>query len=61
MLPAAYKQFQREIEQFIPKSNIIIDPLWTLAYGTDASFYRLIPKIVVNVENENQVVECNYE
>ena len=57
MLPAAYKEFQREIEQFIPKANIIIDPLWTLAYGTDASFYRLIPKIVVNVENEDQVVE----
>jgi len=57
MLPAAYQRFQKDIEQFIPKTNIITDPLWTLAYGTDASFYRLIPKIVVNVENENQVVK----
>ena len=31
------------------------DPLRTLAYGTDASFYRLIPKIVINVENEAEV------
>ncbi|MBT7154810.1 MAG: FAD-binding oxidoreductase [Deltaproteobacteria bacterium] len=52
-----YERFQKEIEQFIPKTNIITSPLWTLAYGTDASFYRLIPKIVVNIENEDQVVE----
>lgn len=57
MLAAAYQRFEKEIEQFIPKTNIITDPLWTLAYGTDASFYRLIPKIVVNIETENQVVE----
>ncbi|MBT6502503.1 MAG: FAD-binding oxidoreductase, partial [Deltaproteobacteria bacterium] len=48
-----YERFQKEIEQFIPKTNIITSPLWTLAYGTDASFYRLIPKIVVNIENED--------
>ena len=31
------------------------DPLRTLAYGTDASFYRLIPKLVVQVEREDEV------
>ncbi|WP_417792663.1 FAD-binding and (Fe-S)-binding domain-containing protein [Terasakiella pusilla] len=31
------------------------DPLRTLAYGTDGSFYRLIPKIVVVVESEDDI------
>jgi D-lactate dehydrogenase len=31
------------------------DPLRTLAYGTDASFYRLIPRIVVRADNEAEV------
>jgi D-lactate dehydrogenase len=29
--------------------------LRTVAYGSDASFYRLVPKMVVNVENEAEV------
>ena len=29
----------------------------TLAYGTDASFYRLIPKIVVRADNEAEVAK----
>lgn len=33
----------------------VSDPLRTLAYGTDASFYRLIPKLVVQVEREDEV------
>jgi D-lactate dehydrogenase len=31
------------------------DPLRTLAYGTDASFYRLIPKLVVRANTEAEV------
>ncbi len=34
---------------------IIDDPLRLLAYGTDASFYRLIPKVVVEASNADQV------
>ncbi|MCG8333462.1 MAG: FAD-binding oxidoreductase [Proteobacteria bacterium] len=56
MLTGAYKKFYKELKQFIPKKDIITNPLWTLAHGTDASFYRLIPKIVVNVQNESQVI-----
>ncbi len=47
MLPAAYQTFLKELLEFIPRRNVFTDPLRTLAYGTDASFYRLIPKIVV--------------
>ena len=35
---------------FIPRDRLIDDPLRLLAWGTDASFYRLIPKLVVVVD-----------
>lgn len=55
MLPERYQSFRKKIAAFIPARNIITDPLRTLTFGTDASFYRLIPKIVINVENEKEV------
>jgi D-lactate dehydrogenase len=55
MQDAAYRRFVNDIEMFIPDSRIATDALRTLAYGTDASFYRLIPKVVVRVENEAEV------
>jgi len=50
-----YKDLTAVLSQFIPASRLVRDPLRTLAYGTDASFYRLIPKLVVIVENEAEV------
>ncbi len=55
MLPEKYQKFYQKIVRTISKKNIITDPLRTLTFGTDASFYRLIPKIVINVENEKEV------
>jgi D-lactate dehydrogenase len=55
MLPEIYEKFYRKIVQTIPAKNIITDPLRTITFGTDASFYRLVPKIVINVENEKEV------
>jgi len=46
---------KHRLENFIPSERIIDDPLRTLAYATDASFYRLIPQIVVKLENESEV------
>lgn len=37
------------------QKNIIIDPLRTITFGTAASFYRLISKIVINVQNEQEL------
>lgn len=54
-LSGKYHDFYQEIVSFIPKSRIFTDPLHTIAYGTDASFYRLIPKIVVWVDNADEV------
>ncbi|MEE4134732.1 MAG: FAD-binding and (Fe-S)-binding domain-containing protein, partial [Desulforhopalus sp.] len=55
MLPGKYQEFHRIIRRTIPVKNIITDPLRTITFGTDASFYRLIPKIVINVESEGEV------
>ncbi|WP_213661812.1 FAD-binding and (Fe-S)-binding domain-containing protein [Stutzerimonas stutzeri] len=52
-LPAA---FLREVERLIPAERRFDDPVSTLAFGTDASFYRLIPKLVVRVESEAEVI-----
>ncbi|MFP6798351.1 MAG: FAD-binding and (Fe-S)-binding domain-containing protein [Pseudomonas sp.] len=53
-LPAA---FITAVEHLIPADRRFDDPLSTLAFGTDASFYRLIPKLVVRVEAELEVVD----
>jgi len=42
-----YEQIQREAADFIPTDRLITDPLRRLTWGTDASFYRLIPQLVV--------------
>ena len=39
----------------MPRERLVTDPLRTLAYGTDASFYRLVPRIVAIVESESDV------
>ncbi|AMR68220.1 FAD-binding and (Fe-S)-binding domain-containing protein [Aquipseudomonas alcaligenes] len=52
-LPAA---FLADVHRLIPRERLFDDPLSTLAFGTDASFYRLIPKLVVRVESEAEVV-----
>ncbi len=53
-LPAA---FLTAVQDIVPKERRFDDPLSTLAFGTDASFYRLIPKLVVRVESEQEVVQ----
>ncbi|MBB3104084.1 FAD-binding and (Fe-S)-binding domain-containing protein [Azomonas macrocytogenes] len=53
-LPAA---FLHEVQRLIPSARRFDDPLSTLAFGTDASFYRLIPQLVVRVESEEEVVQ----
>lgn len=53
MLPAT---FTTAVERLIPHDRRFDDPLSTLAFGTDASFYRLIPQWVLRVESEHEVV-----
>jgi D-lactate dehydrogenase len=51
-----YALLARSLEDITPKARIATDRLRTLSYGTDASFYRLIPKIVVTVQSEAEVI-----
>jgi D-lactate dehydrogenase len=51
-----YDEFYREAAAFIPQERLITDPLRLLTWGTDASFYRLVPAIAVVVESEDEVV-----
>lgn len=55
MLPQAYEKLTSSLAAFIPATRLIRDPLHRLAYGTDASFYRLIPELVVKVESEEEL------
>ena len=57
MLPASHALFHRDLLSVIPEKRIYTDPLRTLAYGTDASFYRLTPKIVVDALTEGEIIE----
>lgn len=50
-----YKAFMQEISEFIPSARQFTDPIRTFAYGTDASFYRLNPKLVVKVHTEEEI------
>src|SRR5271169_588511 len=54
-LPSDYRKFYDAVAALIPTSRLLIDPLKTLAFGTDASFYRLIPKIIIKTESRDEV------
>ena len=51
----AYKQFLNDIKGIVSKDRIYTDDLRLLAWGTDAGFYRMIPKIVIRSNNEEEV------
>jgi D-lactate dehydrogenase len=55
-LPAPYDRLHRELAAFLPASRLVTDPLRLLAWGTDASLYRLVPKIVVVIATEAELV-----
>src|SRR5271168_3713802 len=56
MPSSQYSKLIQKLSQEIPKDRLIDDPLRTVAYGADASFYHLVPKVVVRVEKESEVV-----
>ena len=47
--------FLSHIKQFIPAERIYTDELRTLGWGTDASFYRQIPKVVIRSDGEAEI------
>jgi len=55
MISDEYKRFYDALLPVIPKERMFHDALSTLAYGTDASFYRLIPKLVIRAKDEREI------
>lgn len=55
MLTGNYQVLYQKLIATIDSKRIFHDPLHTLAFGTDASFYRLIPKMVIKAKNEEEV------
>ena len=48
-------QLTDALSRILPAKQVITDSLRRLAYGTDASFYRLTPEVVAVVESEEEV------
>ena len=50
-----YADFLQSVMTFLPKERVYTDLIRRFAWGTDASFYRLVPQIVIRSENEDEV------
>lgn len=50
-----YTRFKQDVARIVPEDRIITDEIRKFAYGTDASFYRLVPQLVVKVKSEKEV------
>ena len=48
-------EFLSELRLVVPSDRIYTDELRTLGWGTDASFYRQIPKVVIRSDNEKEI------
>jgi D-lactate dehydrogenase len=52
-----YAAFVKKARKFLAKDSIYVDELRRLAWGTDASFYRLVPQVIVRAKNELEVIK----
>ena len=50
-----YSGFLKEMKAVLPAERVYTDELRTLAWGTDASFYRLTPRVVIRAKDEGEV------
>lgn len=56
MLLPQYQDFATKLAQFLPKERIITQYAKRLAFGVDASFYRLVPQLVLLLDTEAEIV-----
>jgi D-lactate dehydrogenase len=47
--------FEQEVAASLPRARIVTDPLRRRVFGIDASFYRLVPEVVLLAESEAEV------
>ena len=55
IMSAAHQAFCQNLLQTLPAERVLDDEFHRLTYGTDASFYRLIPEVVVKVKDEDEL------
>jgi len=56
-LPVAHRALHDDLAARLPPGRLVADPLRLFALGTDASFYRLTPKLAVLVRSATEVAE----
>ncbi len=49
-------QLHTHLTKLLPKEQVFTDELYRLTKGTDAGLYRLVPKAVVKVNTEDEVI-----
>lgn len=49
-------QLHTQLTKLFPKEQVFTDELYRLAKGTDAGLYRLVPKAVIKVNSEDEVI-----
>jgi D-lactate dehydrogenase len=50
-----FYSFRKSLDDFIPSGRLIDDELRRFAYGTDASFYRLTPRLVIQIVSSDEM------
>jgi D-lactate dehydrogenase len=56
MNPSAHRELQARLAGELPSARLVTDPLRLLAWGTDASFYRLVPQLLVVIDSEAELI-----
>ena len=54
-MDSKYTEFLREVSRYIDRDRVYTDELRRFAWGTDAGFYRLVPRIVIRAKDEIEV------
>ena len=53
----SFSCFLKAVKNVIEEPNLIENELQRYAFGTDASFYRLTPQLVIKINNEEQLIK----
>ncbi|MDH4061199.1 MAG: FAD-binding oxidoreductase [Aquincola sp.] len=56
MTGGAHARLLERLARELPPERLITDPLRRLAWGGDASFYRLVPQLIVVVDSEAELI-----
>ncbi len=54
-IDATHLAFKNSLSAHLSEKQIYSDPLSRYAYGTDASFYRYVPQLVIRIEHDREV------